>query len=85
MDIEALRFCIDQVDDTIILALKERLNLARLAGTVKKERRLPIEDLPREAAALTRVSATFSAEEQPFIARIYAEIFALSKNEQAKL
>lgn len=44
-----LRRKIDAIDDEILLLLKDRIEVSKLIGKIKKENAVPIRDLQREA------------------------------------
>lgn len=43
-----LRRKIDEIDDKILLLLKERIEVSKLIGKIKRENAVPIRDLKRE-------------------------------------
>jgi chorismate mutase len=54
-DLEQLRKKVDEVDEQIILALRERAKACKVIGLVKKKKGLPVRDISRENEVYTRV------------------------------
>ena len=50
-----LRGKVDRVDDQILNALKERTEICRSIGSIKKENGIPVKDLYREGEIFERI------------------------------
>lgn len=80
-EIEALRKKIDQIDIEISKLLKKRAEIAEKAGKIKRSRGIPLRDLERERAVLTKMSekAKQLGLESEDVKAIYKEIIALCR------
>jgi chorismate mutase len=54
-DIQTLRKCVNEIDDQILKALKERIAVCQKIGECKKQQGLPILDQSREKEVYSRV------------------------------
>ena len=54
-EIKQLRKRIDEVDDQILQALSERVEICRYIGLVKDKNGMPIQDFPREDNVYTHI------------------------------
>jgi chorismate mutase len=54
-DLQALRECVDEIDDQILRALSERIAICRKIGEYKKQQGLPILDKNREQEVFSKV------------------------------
>ena len=75
-DLTQLRREIDHIDEKILMALKERVQICRTIGEIKRKIHLPVKDLEREEEIISRIK--LSAEELDLdplqIITIYREI-----------
>jgi len=81
-EIEVLRKQIDIIDQMIVKQFCERLIVCRKIGEVKKNNKITIEDLNREAAVLKRLADFCDDERSEFVGELYREIFRLCKKYQ---
>ena len=56
-ELEALRMQVDKVDDQILKALTERVQICREIGVVKKKRGVQVRDAARENSVFMEVKA----------------------------
>lgn len=54
-DINLLRKRIDELDELILHTLSERAETCRLIGELKKKKKIPIKDMPRENNVYTHI------------------------------
>ena len=74
-----LRKEIDKIDDQIILLLKERVQLSKRIGKMKKDQNLPLRDPQREEEvyATVRKKASKLDLDPQHIVTVYHEIIAI--------
>ncbi len=78
-----LRKRIDEIDEQIIRLLKERMAVAQEVGQLKKELKIPVEDVRREKEIIRRLtkSAGDTLSDEQLI-RIFKAVFQSSKQVQ---
>ena len=78
-----LRQQIDELDEEIILLLKNRMGVSKEVGKLKEELDIPVEDKKREKEIIDRLTqqAGLNLSEQQLI-RIFAAVFKSSKQIQ---
>ncbi len=84
MNIEDLREQIDVLDDKIVELFLKRLELCKKIGVKKSELGVPVVSEEREAFVLKRLTDRLSGENKQYVEELYKQIFALSKDLQAK-
>lgn len=85
MDIAELRSGIDTIDQQLTDLFIQRMALSAAIGSYKKERGLPIHVPQREREIIEKLSQMASHELAPYVARLYEQIFALSRDYQKEL
>ncbi len=82
--LDAIRAEIERVDQTIIRAIAERMELARAVGRVKARAGQPVTDPAREAAVVARAAALARDAGLPEeeIRALYWQLIALSRRAQ---
>jgi len=73
MPIEQLREKIDRVDDRILEAIEERVELAKKVGMVKRKKGLPLVDQEREQKVLSTMTGKTKLDKQ-FVKKIFRDI-----------
>lgn len=81
-DLEFYRKKIDRLDDMIISALSERMNVVRNVGVYKAEHSLPVLDSGRENMILEKIAQYPYSES---IAAVYETILKQSREIQNKI
>ena len=76
----ALRKKIDEIDEKVVLLLKDRIELCKRIGAVKRENGISVRDLQREDEVYLHVMASaLEAELDPQkVENIFKEIISLS-------
>ncbi len=75
-DLQTLRKRVDEIDEKILKALSERVEVCRQIGEVKKQQGLPVRDQSRETKVYSKVkekAANFQLEPSQ-IEAVYREI-----------
>lgn len=81
-DVTNLRNEIDAADRRIAALLKRRFELTDAVGEYKKAKNLPVEDLQREYEVIDNVAQVCGEGLEKEVAKIYSDIFRLSKERQ---
>lgn len=85
MDISELRSRIDAIDTQLSSLFLQRMELSAAIGAYKKERGLPIHVPQREKEIIDKLSQNSPEALSIYVARLYEEIFALSREYQEHL
>ena len=85
MDISELRSRIDDIDAQLSSLFLQRMEVSAAIGAYKKERSLPVYDPQREKEIIDKIAQNSPKELADYVARLYEEIFALSREYQQKL
>ena len=82
--ISALRKKVDEIDEEILRFLKERMEVCKSIGAIKREHGIPIRDYQREDEVYTKVVRKASELElNPHkVKAIYQKIIAMSAHAQ---
>jgi len=81
MDIDEIRSRIDAVDEKLLEAFLERMQLAEEVAAYKQQNGLPLEDSAREQAILQKVRAG-SGEYGQYAQEFFEALIKLSKDRQ---
>lgn len=84
--ISPLRKRIDEIDEQIIRLLRERMNVCKNIGVIKREQGIPMRDRQRENeqyARMTEMASKLGLNPQEVIA-VYQEIIAMSIRAQER-
>lgn len=84
MDISELRSEIDRIDDTLIQAFCQRMDIAAQIAQYKKEHNLPILAPSRERQKLLDVAEKAGPEMANYTRVLYSMLFELSRSYQSK-
>ena len=82
MDIRCLREKINEADDRLTAAFKDRMEIALEIARYKKEKGLAVYDPAREQAVVDRLTDGCDEVRASEIARLYETLFALSREQQ---
>lgn len=85
MDIAELRGGIDAIDSQLSDLFLQRMALSAQIGAYKKEQGLPIYVPQREREIIDKLCEKAPKEMSDYVARLYEQIFALSRDYQAHL
>ena len=83
--IEDLRKEIDAIDDELSALYIKRMGICKEIGKEKAETGTPVNAAAREKEIINRVTKNAPEEIKPYLTKLYADIFALSKDYQAKI
>jgi len=78
---EKLRGEIDHIDRELLFLFKKRFNLSKKIGELKKDLKLPINNLTREQQVVNNLD-NFNYLKKDDINRIWSVIFNISKEKQ---
>ncbi len=85
MELTELRGRIDAIDSQIIQLVQQRMDVAAEIAGYKREKGLPVLDAGRESAKLEAVAASCREGMGEYMARLYKEMFSISRDYQQKL
>jgi chorismate mutase len=82
--ISALRKKVDEIDEKILCSLKERVEVCKSIGAIKREHGIPIRDYQREDEVYTNIVRKVSELElnPQKVRAIYRKIMAMSAHAQ---
>jgi len=82
--IEALRKKVDEIDEQILYFLKERVEICKSIGTVKREYGVPIRDRQREDEVYTNImrKASKLGLNPQEVKAVYQEVMAMCAHAQ---
>ena len=83
--LEELRLRINDVDEKIVLLLKERFDIAKEIGEIKKNLGLSVENKGREEEVVKKVRDMLPGDLKDLAEEIYRTIIKTSKDYQKKL
>ncbi len=83
-EIEKLRKEVDEADDELVSAFLKRLAVTDKIGEVKRALGVCVEDFSREKIVLERLLNGKTESQKEAITDLYAAIFKISKQRQAK-
>ncbi len=85
MDISELRNGIDAIDSQLTSLFLQRMELSASIAAYKKQMGLPIHVPQREQQIIEALTQHAPDTLSPYVARLYEEIFALSREYQKQL
>ena len=83
-ELELMRKKIDEIDDKLLILLKERLEVSKKIGEIKKKNNMPIYDPVREQEIIEMSIKDFSDEEKIHAVRFLRTLMHISKEVQSK-
>lgn len=84
IELNLLRKKIDEIDDKLLILLKERLAVSKKIGEIKKRNNMPIYDPMREQEIIEMSIKDFSDEEKIHAVRFLRTLMHISKEVQSK-
>ena len=84
IELNLLRKKIDEIDDKLLILLKERLEVSKKLGEIKKKNNMPIYDPVREQEIIEMSIKDFSDEEKIHAVRFLRTLMHISKEVQSK-
>ena len=84
IELNLLRKKIDEIDDKLLILLKERLAVSKKIGEIKKRNNMPIYDPEREQEIIEMSIKDFSDEEKIHAVRFLRTLMHISKEVQSK-
>lgn len=84
IELNLLREKIDEIDDKLLILLKERLEVSKKIGEIKKKNNMPIYDPVREQEIIEMSIKDFSDEEKIHAVRFLRTLMHISKEVQSK-
>lgn len=84
IELNLLRKKIDEIDDKLLILLKERLEISKKIGEIKKKNNMPIYDPVREQEIIDMSIKDFSDEEKIHAVRFLRTLMHISKEVQSK-
>lgn len=84
IELNLLRKKIDEIDDKLLILLKERLEVSKKIGEIKKRNNMPIYDPVREQEIIEMSIKDFSDDEKIHAVRFLRTLMHISKEVQSK-
>lgn len=84
IELNLMRKKIDEIDDKLLILLKERLEVSKKIGEIKKKNNMPIYDPVREQEIIEMSIKDFSDEEKIHAVRFLRTLMHISKEVQSK-
>ena len=84
IELNLLRKKIDEIDNKLLILLKERLEVSKKIGEIKKKNNMPIYDPVREQEIIEMSIKDFSDEEKIHAVRFLRTLMHISKEVQSK-
>ncbi|MBR5286725.1 MAG: chorismate mutase, partial [Clostridia bacterium] len=82
-ELESARKTINEIDKEIARLFEARMEAVKIIAEYKKENRLPIEDVQREAEIITQNSSFINSDEiRPYYEKFLRETIEISKDFQ---
>jgi chorismate mutase/prephenate dehydratase len=85
MTLEELRGQIDVIDETILKAFQERMDVVAQVANAKKEGDLPVLDVARERQKLADITAKLPPEMEQYGYSLWSMLFEISRSYQSAL
>ncbi len=79
MELKDLREKIDKIDDQIVELFKQRLEIVKAVGEVKKQTGKMVNDPEREKNILIRLTENATDTQKMYIKRVFENVFEISK------
>lgn len=83
MELKDYRKEIDAIDEELVRLFQERMDVAEKIAAYKKEKNLPIFQPAREQEKLIQIQEMSRPEMVPYLQKVYALLFELSRSYQA--
>ena len=84
IELELMRIKIDEIDDKLLVLFKERLEVSKKIGLLKKKYNIKIFDSQREQEIIDNYTQNVSDEEKKYIEKFLRNLMDISKEVQTK-
>ena len=85
MSLEELRKEIDVIDDTLLRAFVDRMNVVAQVSQAKKDSDLPVLDVARERQKLADIASKLPPELEQYGYALWSMLFEISRGYQSSL
>lgn len=84
IELELMRKKIDEIDDKLLVLFKERLEVSKKIGLLKKKHNMKIFDPQREQEIIDSCTQNVSEDEKMYIEKFLRNLMDISKEVQTK-
>ena len=84
IELELMRIKIDEIDDKLLALFKERLEVSKKIGLLKKKYNIKIFDPQREQEIIDNYTQNVSDDEKKYIEKFLKNLMDISKEVQSK-
>ncbi|WP_324271021.1 chorismate mutase [Fusobacterium polymorphum] len=84
IELELMRKKIDEIDDKLLALFKERLEVSKKIGLLKKKYKMEIFDPQREQEIIDGCTQNISEEEKVYVEKFLRNLMDISKEVQSK-
>ena len=84
IELELMRKKIDEIDDKLLVLFKERLEVSKKIGLLKKKHNMKIFDPQREQEIIDNYTQNVSDDEKKYIEKFLTNLMDISKEGQTK-
>ena len=84
IELELMRKKIDEIDDKLLVLFKERLEVSKKIGLLKKKNKIEIFDPQREQEIIDSYTKNISDDEKKYIEKFLRNLIDISKEVQTK-
>ena len=84
IELELMRKKIDEIDDKLLLLFKERLEVSKKIGLLKKKHNMKIFDPQREQEIIDGCTQNISEDEKVYVEKFLRNLMDISKEVQNK-
>ena len=84
IELELMRIKIDEIDDKLLVLFKERLEVSKKIGLLKKKNNIKIFDPQREQEIIDNCTQNVSDDEKKYIEKFLRNLMDISKEVQSK-
>ena len=84
IELELMRKKIDEIDDKLLVLFKERLEVSKKIGLLKKKHNIKIFDPQREQEIIDGCTQNISEDEKVYVEKFLRNLMDISKEVQSK-
>ena len=84
IEVELMRKKIDEIDDKLLALFKERLEVSKKIGLLKKKYKMEIFDPQREQEIIDGCTQNISEDEKVYVEKFLRNLMDISKEVQSK-
>ena len=84
IELELMRIKIDEIDDRLLALFKERLEVSKKIGLLKKKYKMEIFDPQREQEIIDGCTQNISEDEKVYVEKFLRNLMDISKEVQSK-